>query len=55
MTTALLFAGAALMLVVMIVLLCLPTHPSMAEEERELRAYFRRKDAAEARGERYPD
>lgn len=32
----------------------IPTRPSMADEERELRAYFRRKDAAEARGERYP-
>lgn len=38
----------------LIVLLAWPSHPSLAEEERELREYFRRRDAAEKRGERYP-
>lgn len=31
-----------------------PRQKSMAEEKRELLEYFRRRDAAEARGEKYP-
>lgn len=32
----------------------LPHTPSLADEERELREYFRKRDAADRRGERFP-
>lgn len=46
---------AALLAFILLLVLCLaPRRPSLSEEERELREYFKRKDAAEFRGERYP-
>lgn len=41
-------------LAVPILVSLLPRHPTMAEEEAQLREYFRKRDAADARGVLYP-
>jgi multisubunit Na+/H+ antiporter MnhB subunit len=47
-------SGAVLAASALVFLLLCNRHKTLREEERELREYFRRKDAAEARGEHYP-
>lgn len=46
--------GVIALVAILFVLIRAPRQKSLRAEERELREYFRRRDAAEARGERFP-
>lgn len=47
-------AAAACVLVGLLVFLAWPAPKSLGEEKAELLDYFKARDAADARGERYP-
>lgn len=44
----------ALLVVILIVLIRAPRTPTLRDEERQLRRYFRDRDRAERRGEKFP-